>query len=140
MPPNELESIIDTLRKVQTDGAIASVLNRAGIRSTSGETWTRERVRRYRERAGINAYNGNQKSASGWLTQAETATRLQISPMSVHRLVSSGILPAEQPQAGLPMVIMATHLELADVQRAVNSLKAGHARPLPEDPSQLKFF
>ena len=140
LPPGELKSIIETLRKVQADGAIASVLNRVGIRSASGETWSRERVRRYRQRAGISVYDASTKATSGWLTQAETATRLEISPMSVHRLVSSGILPAEQPQRGLPMVILETSLDLAEVQRAVISLKAGHTRPLPEDPRQLKFF
>jgi hypothetical protein len=140
VPAAELKSIVDTLRKVQTDSAIASVLNRNGIRTTSGETWSRERVRRYRQRVGISAYKASLKTAAGWLTQAETATRLEISPMSVHRLVCSGILPAEQPQRGLPTVISAADLELAEVQRAVKSLKAGHTRPLPEDPRQLKFF
>lgn len=136
----DLKSTIETLRKVQADGAIASLLNRAGIHSTSGETWTRERVKRYRERARIRAYNARLKATSGWLTQAETATLLAISPMSVHRLVRSGILPAEQPKRGLPMVILASDLDDAEVQRAVKSLKAGHRRPLPEDPKQLKFF
>ena len=136
----ELKSTIETLCKVQADGAIASLLNRAGIRTASGETWTRERVRRYRERAGIRAYNARLKATSGWLTQAETATLLAISPMSVHRLVRCGILAAEQPARGLPMVISASDLDEAEVQRAVKSLKAGHNRPLPEDPKQLKFF
>ena len=122
------------------DGAIASVLNRQGIRTAHGETWTAERVRGYRQRVGIKAYNAALKTSSGWLTQSEAATRLEISPMSVHRLVSSRILPAEQPQRGLPMVISVANLELPEVQRAVLSLKAGHTRPLPEDPRQLKFF
>ena len=60
--------------------------------------------------------------------------------MSVHRLVSSGILPAEQPQRGLPMVITASDLSLPEVERAVMSLKAGHIRPLPDDPHQLTLF
>lgn len=140
LPSGELKSTLESLRKVQADGAIASLLNRAGIRSASGETWTRERVKRYRERAGISAYNASLKATSGWLTQAESATLLGISPMSVHRLVRSGILPAEQPERGLPMVISAGDLDDAEVQRAVKSLKAGHRRPLPEDPRQRKFF
>jgi DNA invertase Pin-like site-specific DNA recombinase len=140
LPAGELKSLVETLRKVQADGAIASVLNRHGIRTTHGETWTAERVRRYRQRAGINAYNATLKTSSGWLTQSEAATRLEISPMSVHRLVSSRILPAEQPQRGLPMVISAADLDLPEVQRAILSLKAGHTRPLPDDPRQLKFF
>ena len=140
LPAGELKSVLETLRKVQSDTAIASLLNREKIRTSSGETWTRERVQRYRQRVGISIYNATLKTRSGWLTQSETATRLEISPMSVHRLVSSGVLPAEQPQRGLPMVILATDLDLAEVQRAVKSLKAGHTRPLPEDPRQIKLF
>ena len=136
----ERKAIVETLRKVQTDGAIASALNRAGIGTPQGETWTGQRVQRYRQRIGIPAYSKALKSASGWLTQAETATRLEISPMSVHRLVHSGILPADHPQPGLPMVILESDLDLAEVQRAVRSLKAGYARPLPEDPRQLKLL
>jgi DNA invertase Pin-like site-specific DNA recombinase len=136
----ELKAIFDTLRKVQTDGAIAAVLNREGISTARGETWTAEQVRHYRQRAGISAYNATLKTRSGWLTQAEAATRLEISPMSVHRLVGCKILPAEQPQRGLPMVISAADLMLPEVQRAVMALKAGHTRPLPDDPRQLKFF
>lgn len=140
LPASELKPLIDTLRKVQGDGAIASLLNREGIRTPSRETWTRERVKRYRQRAGILAYSAALKDTSGWLTQSETATRLGISPMSVHRLVRSGILPAEQPQRGLPMVILAAALDLPEVKRAVMSLKAGHTCPLPDDPRQLKFL
>ncbi|MCY2995573.1 MAG: hypothetical protein NTY19_48140 [Planctomycetota bacterium] len=105
LPASELKSLIETLRKVQTDGAIATVLNRAGIRSTNGDTWTCEHFRRYRQHAGISVYNARLKTSSGWLTQSETATQLEISLLSVHRLVSSGILPAEQPQRGLPTVL-----------------------------------
>jgi hypothetical protein len=140
LPASELKSIIESLRKVQADGAIALVLNRAGIRTANGETWTRERIQRYRRSTGIVAYNATVKTSSGWLTQAETATRLEISPMSVHRLVHSGILPAEHPQQGLPMVISEGDLALPEVQLAVISLKAGHTRPLPDDPRQLKLF
>lgn len=136
----ELKSIVDTLRKVQADGAIASVLNRVGIRTPRGETWTRQRVQQYRQRAGIIAYNEILKTNSGWLTQSDAATRLEISPMSVHRLIFSGILPAEQPQRGLPMVISTADIKLPAVRRAVQSLKAGHTRPLPDDPNQLELF
>ncbi len=140
LPAGELKAIVDTLRKVQADGAVASLLNREGIRTSSGETWTRERVQRYRQRVGIVAYSAALKRTSGWLTQSETATRLGISPMSVHRLIGSGILPAEQPQRGLPTVILAADLDRPEVKRAVLSLKTAHTCPLPDDPRQLKFL
>jgi len=137
---SDLKSVVETLRKVHPDAAIASALNRGGIHTTNGKTWTGNSVERYRRHAGICVYDSKLKNRSGWLTQSETATRLVISPMSVHRLVRSGILPAEQPHRGLPMVITANDLSLPEVKRAVKSLKAGHARPLPEDPNQLKLF
>jgi len=140
LPAAELKSTVETLRKVQADGAIASVLNREGIRTGSGETWARERVRRYRQRVGIGVYNATVKTTSGWLTQAETATRLEISPMSVHRLVRAGIMPAEQPHTGLPMVICRMSLDDEAIQQAVKSLKSGQNRPLPEDPRQGRLF
>ncbi len=70
LPAGELKSLVETLRKVQADSAIASLLNREGIRTASGETWTAAQVRCYRQRAGISAYNATLKTSSGWLTQA----------------------------------------------------------------------
>jgi hypothetical protein len=49
-PAGERKSLVAMLRKVQADGASTSVLNRRGLRTTHDETWTAERVRRYRQR------------------------------------------------------------------------------------------
>ena len=136
----QLKPIIETLRKVLDDGSIAAALNREKIRASDGRTWTDKRVQSYRHSAGIAGFDPALKETSGWLTQAETATRLKISPMSVHRLVYSGILPAERPDRGLPMVISTSDLHHEQVQRAVAALRAGHSRPLPDDPRQTKLF
>jgi DNA invertase Pin-like site-specific DNA recombinase len=137
---DHVKSIIETLRKVLDDASIAMVLNRAQIRAANGQTWTRNRVQRFRHHWGIARFDTELKETSGWLTQAEAATWLQISPMSVHRLVGSGILAAEQPDRGLPMVISTLDLNKEELQRAVSALRAGHARPLPDDPRQAKLF
>jgi hypothetical protein len=137
---SDMKAVIETLRKVHSDSAISRALNRAGIHTSNGKTWTCDQVTRYRRRKGIRAFEANEKQTAGWLTQSETATRLEISPMSVHRLVRTGILPAEQPHVGLLMVIRTTDLLLPELGRAVKSLKAGHARPLPNDPNQLNLF
>jgi len=135
-----LKPIIETLRKVLDDASIAAALNREQIRPSDGQTWTGKRVQGYRRRAGITGFDATLKKTSGWLTQAEAATRLEISPMSVHRLVYCGILPAERPARGLPMVILDTGLHHEHVQRAVSALRAGRPRPLPDDPRQAKLF
>lgn len=136
----QLHDVIDTLRKVLDDKGIASVLNRERLRTSIGKTWTAARVKHYREREGIAAFSKREKSESGWLTQAETATQLDISPMSVHRLVQAGIIPAEQPHRGSVMVIRRAELDGPAVQQAVVALKTGQTRPLPENPRQAKLF
>jgi hypothetical protein len=83
------------------------------------------------------AFSTALKESSGWLTQAEAATRLNISPMSVHRLMGRRILAAEQPHSGLPMVICAADLDGEQVLQAVAKLKSGHSCPLPQDPRQF---
>ena len=39
-----------------------------------------------------------------------------------------------------PMVISTSDLHQEQVQRAVAALRAGHTRPLPDDPRQTKLF
>jgi len=140
LPADDLKTVIDTLRKLMPDDSIAAALNRERISTGVGGTWTRQRVKRFRESAGIAAFSQKLKVSSGWLTQAEAATRLELSPMSVHRMVKHGILPAEQPHAGLPMIISASALDREEVQSAVKRLKSGCSRPLPDDPRQLALF
>jgi hypothetical protein len=136
----DLRSIVSTLRKILPDGELATALNRARLTTPGGETWTTRRVAGFRRQHTIAAYSATEREREGWLTQAEAATRLQISPMSVSRLISSGILPAEQPRRGLPTVVRASDLSLAIVQRAVHHLKSHLNRPLPADPNQLSLF
>jgi DNA invertase Pin-like site-specific DNA recombinase len=136
----DLKATIGTLRKVLRDGAIAAVLNREGIRPDADATWTAERVTSFRREHGIAGFSKNAKEKHGWLTQAEAANCLSVSAMSVTRLVQDGILPAEQPAARLPAVILRDALSLPQVKRAVTALKNSHNRPLTHDPNQLSLF
>ena len=137
---SDVRSVMDSLRKVHCDEEIAQALNRCAIRSPDETTWTRVSVARYRQRHEISGFDAKLKVSSGWLTQAEAATKLEISPMSVHRLIRSRILRAEQLHRGLPIIITGSDLEHPEVQRAAKYLKSGQNRPLPDDPSQLKLF
>jgi hypothetical protein len=109
----KLPEVFDTLRKIADDEEISRALNRAGIRTERGESWTRGRVTRYRQRCGIAAYSAAAKSAAGWLSQAEAATKLEISPMSLNRLIQRGILRSEG-ESRLPQVIQQTDLSRKD--------------------------
>ena len=136
----DVKQTVEALRKVLDDTSIAAVLNREKIRTSSIVTWSAERVRDFRQRHGITAFNKTKQRQEGWLTGAQAANSLGISAMSVTRLVHAGVLPAEQPLPGLPAVISRDDLNLADVQQAVKDLKTSHNRPLNQDPNQLSLF
>ena len=137
---NDLKTIVGTLRKILTDASIATVLNREQLFRDDGGTWTKEQVEQFREQHRIAAFCAETKHKEGWLTQSEVATSLQISPMSMSRLVQSGILPAEQVRCGLPSVIKRQDLTEDRVQRAVRQLKDASHRPLPLNPNQRNLF
>lgn len=138
-PRVDLESIIDTLRKIADDASIGISLNRAGVLTSSGKTWTQQRVSAYRKRAGIAAYDGNLKEQEGWLTQQETATYLAISPMSVNRLIQQKIVLAEgEPR--LPQVIRRETLASKEIEAAVRRIKSHGNAPLPNNPDQQSLF
>lgn len=136
----DLKRIVGTLRKVLEDDAIATVLNRSKIRTNDGETWTAHAVTGFRKQHRIHAFSAHAKAKNGWMTQAEAATSLDISPMSMTRLVQIGVIPAEQRRPGMPTVIKQSELRLERVQLAVQQLKQSNIRPLSQDPNQLNLF
>jgi len=140
LPAKDLRPLIEVLRKVLDDESIASVLNRERIPTLQGNGWTKARVSSFRRQHKICAFNEREKKSEGWLTQAEAATCLGISSMSVSRLVHGGLIPADQPREGLPSVIRAEDLSLPEVQRAVHRVKTAKNGPLPADPNQLSLF
>jgi hypothetical protein len=137
---SDLKAVIGTLRKVLDDVSIATALNRERIPTPQGSGWTKARVATFRRQHQIPVHSVREKATEGWLTQAEAATRLGISPMSLSRLVHTGVIPAEQPKEGIPSVIREQDLSLPRVQHAVNRLKSFPNRPLPADPNQLSLF
>jgi hypothetical protein len=138
-PTAEAKFVIGVLCAVCDDAGLAQALNRNGVRCGS-KAWTKVSVRRFRERHGIPAFDAHQKESQGLLTGEEAARSLGVSPMSVHRLVQAGVLPAEQPACGFPFVIHHEHLPLSQVQEAVRRIQLSLPRPLPADPNQRKLI
>jgi len=147
IPRRQLEdvtTVVDTLRKLLPDEQIATVLNRERLWQPRGgrqhNTWTGRDVSTFRTRHHIPCFSAKAKDEHGWLTQAEAANRLDISAMSMTRLVRAGVVPAEKPGAGLPSVIKRKDLDRDEIKRAVSRLKACGNRPLTGDPNQLNLF
>jgi len=135
----DLKSIVSTLRKVADDEEIRRVLNRSGLTTERGQTWTARRVAQYRKRHGVACFSPAEQARVGWVSQQQAATYLQISPMSVNRLIGRGLLPAEGTP-GFPRVLMCADLDHPAVQKAVKAIKSHGNSPLPENPKQRVLF
>jgi excisionase family DNA binding protein len=123
------EQLICDLARVLPDGNIASVLNRLGLRTAKGHTWTQQRVRTFRNDHGLAVYREGERAERGELILHEAASRLGISKMTVVRLIKDGVLPAKQTCIGAPYVIRETDLDLPAVKRAIKSGRAVSADP-----------
>lgn len=134
-----LPSLLDTLRKIGDDESTSRALNRAGVLTPTGKTWTKNRVSQSRRRAGIASFDARLKEREGWLTQAEAATYLEISPMSLNRLIQQGILVAEG-ESRLPQVIRRSDLESKAIQAEARRIKSHGNAPLPKNPNQKTLF
>ena len=135
----DLSTLLDTLRKIADDESISRALNRTGVLTATGKTWTKTRVTQSRRRTGIASFNSRLKEQEGWLTQSEAATYLGISPMSLNRLIQQGKLPAEG-ESRLPQVIRRSDLESQAVQAEARRIKSHGNAPLPKNPNQKTLF
>jgi DNA invertase Pin-like site-specific DNA recombinase len=119
------------LARVQPDQGIAAILNRLGKRTAHGHTWTEARVRAFRNDHGIAVYRAHERRERGELTLEETAKTLDVSTMTVRRLIERKILPAQHACIGAPWIIQ-DH----DVQR-IAAMPAFGLSPRTADIDQI---
>jgi excisionase family DNA binding protein len=112
-----VDDMIRDLARQQPDQAIAATLNRAGVRTGRGNTWTQARVNSFRNAHDIPVHRPGEMAERGELTLEETAERLSVSKMTVLRLIGSGAITARQVCKGAPWAIPATQLEALDPRR-----------------------
>lgn len=126
----ETGELIRALARQQPDAGIAAILNRCGKRTGKGNSWTESRVRSHRSAHGIAAYRDGEVAERGELTLEQTAQRLNVSKMTVLRLIGSGAIEASQVCKGAPWAIPETALAGIDPRAALRR------RPRPENPDQ----
>ncbi len=126
-----MEQLIEQLARVMPDEGIASLLNRLGKRTAHGHTWTKARVCVFRNDRCIALYQEGERQARSELTLEEAASQLEVSKMTVHRLIQKKLLPARQACAGAPWVIRIADLALPGVKQAIT------AGPRTVSPNQI---
>ena len=119
-----------------SDQDIAASLNRMGIRTGQGMTWTAKRVSAMRQVRDIHAYKSAQKDGE-WLTMFEAAKRLGVTSHVIRRLIKERVLPAEQVMPDAPWQIRASDLQ----SEAVTAALARKHRPCRNDADgQIPMF
>ena len=115
----ETERIIEELSRMMPDAKLAALLNRLGKRTARGYSWTQGRVCAFRNDRHIPVYKEGERQSRGELTLDEAARFLQVSTMTVRRLIKRKILPAKQICVGAPWVIHKKDLSLISVKEAL---------------------
>jgi len=100
-----------------SDEHIAASLNRMGLPTGQGKTWTAKRVGSVRRVRNIHAYQSAQKGGD-WLTMSEAAEALGVTNHTIRRLIKANILPAVQVVPGAPFQIRVSDLTTDAVKSA----------------------
>jgi excisionase family DNA binding protein len=135
--PDEALAVMRTMASRWSDEDIAASLNRMGMPTGQGKTWTAHRVSSVRGVNGIHAYRSAEKNGE-WITMTEAATRLGVTHHRIRRLITDGILPAEQVVPGAPYQIRADDLQqeraAAAIERTGRPCRIVPANQLPMFP------
>lgn len=134
----EIVELVRELATVAPDREIARILNRLGRKTGKGQSWKHSRVCTLRNYHGIPVFNPENANRENCNMQ-EAASKLDISPMSVRRLILKEILPARQIVPVAPWQIRRKDLQSEAVKKAVRAVKSRQRVPLPENPAQLKL-
>src|SRR3954471_17178010 len=134
--PEEALAVMGHMAARWSDEDIAASLNRMGLRTGQGKTWTARRVGSIRKVHGLHAYRSAEKDGA-WLTMTEAATKLGVTNHVIRRLIEERILPAEQVVAGAPYQIRA--VDLADQRVAAALVRRGRPHRV-SSANQIPMF
>lgn len=132
----KVEQLLTELSRLLPDGGIASLLNRLGHRTGKGHTWTEASVRSFRGSHHIAVFRQGEREERGELTLEQTAEALQLSHMTVLRMIAVGTLAGRQACRGAPWVIKRSDVDRLGARQPVGS---GSKRPLSTDPNQISL-
>lgn len=128
--------VIRTMAGQWSDEHIAASLNRMGMPTGQGKTWTAHRVSSLRRVRDIHAYKPAQGDGQ-WLTMSQAAAKLGVTNHRIRHLIKQGMLPAQQVVARAPYQIPAT--ALAD-QRVLDAISRTSRPCRAENEKQIPMF
>ena len=129
--------LVCALARHMPDHTIAAVLNRSGKSTGRGHSWTRSRVCTLRNQKKIAVYRDGERAERGEVTLFEAAETLVVSPSTIRRLITAGVLKAQQVCKGAPWIISRADLEHETVRLEAQSKRLRH--PASANPHQKTF-
>ena len=131
----EALAVIRSMATRWSDEDIAATLNRMGLPTGQGKTWTAHRVSSLRRVRGIHAYKSAEKNGE-WLTMSEAAAKLGVSNHQIRKLIKGGVLAAEQVVPDAPYQIRASDLQ---DERVISALarKGRPCRPVSQNQTSI---
>jgi len=133
---DEALAVVRSMASRWSDQDIAASLNRMGLRTGQGKTWTAHRVSSIRRVRDIHAYKSAEKEGE-WLTMFEAAKLLGVTSHAIRRLINDRVLPAEQVMPDAPWQIRASDLR----SEVVTSALTRKHRPCRNDvEGQIPMF
>ena len=125
-----LSEIVRKLNYLMDDKKTIQTLNRANIKTYDSQSWTLNILRDFKKKHKITDYIDGEKEI---IFQAEAAKILDISAMSITKLINQGVLAAEQAYAGLPRLILKADLTNKSLLKAVSAMKTAPKLPLYDE-------
>ena len=116
--PEQALAVIRSMAGRWSDQDIAASLNRMGMPTGQGKTWTAHRVSSLRRVRGIHGYRSAEKNGE-WLTLRDAAAKLGVSHHQVRKLIKAGILNSEQIMPDAPHQIRTADLASEQVAAAL---------------------
>lgn len=137
----DAESVIRRMAGEWTDRDIAATLNKLGLRTGVGNTWTESRVSPVRERLALPSYDPTLAAAASELTLNQAADRLGVGPWIVRKLLQRGVLEGRQPVAEAPWQIATAALDTPAVRAALTVMKGRRRGPgsIEQDTKTPRF-
>ena len=133
----DADALVRSMAGQWADGEIAGTLNRLGLRTGVGNTWTAERVLSVRRRLRLVDYDPAQSKPMLTLNQA--ADKINVGPWVIRRLIKLGVLKAIQPFPGAPWRLDPSLLDDERVRQVATAIRARKLRPGSETRNQLKL-
>jgi excisionase family DNA binding protein len=135
----ETVDLVRQLARQMSDKQIAAQLNRLGIKTAKGHTWTRTRVGNFRTIHEIPNYSHGEREARGELTLEQAAILLGVSYSTVQRMIQRRHVPAHQVCPGGPWILRVEDVEAFRTQKGANQPRKSRPSSPHRDQRTLVF-